>query len=193
MHAYMQAEAMKQGPWGGTLNGTPRDMGIANHIISVTIYYIDAVAVQALDVVYTHGDGKQETFRMGGSGDGGTPVEVHVSLSLSLSICIYIYINLPRHTQVWSLIACVFQLELAEDEYFIKISGHFTKLGGNEVVTQLTLVTNKGNPVSAGTDQSGAAFCFEAENGGKIVGFFGREGNPAHAVGAIGVYYLPPN
>ncbi|CAL9178108.1 unnamed protein product [Musa hybrid cultivar] len=84
------------------------------------------------------------------------------------------------------------EIILEEDEYFTSISGYFHALSNYQrhaIVMSLTLETNKGTPISVG-NEIGSSFALTLEDGGKILGFFGRAGT---AIDAIGIHCSLPN
>ncbi|CAL9178076.1 unnamed protein product [Musa hybrid cultivar] len=84
------------------------------------------------------------------------------------------------------------EIILEEDEYFTSISGYFHALADYQwhaILMLLTLDTNKGASISVG-NKIGSSFALTLEEGGKILGFFGRAGT---AIDAIGIHCSLPN
>ncbi|KAJ0786530.1 putative jacalin-like lectin domain-containing protein [Helianthus annuus] len=93
-----------------------------------------------------------------------------------LSLYIYIYIYIMH--------VCVFdQIDIADNEEIIKISGKVGTFENKTLITQLTLMTNKHTYGPYGTN-GGTDFSFPIAKG-KVIGFFGRYGAYLDAIGVV--------
>ena len=78
-------------------------------------------------------------------------------------------------------------LDYANNEFLISISGYYSNFNGLLVVGSLTITSNKQQFGPYGTRQNGEYFSTSSTDG-KIVGFFGRSGWYLDSIGA----YLEP-
>ncbi|KAF5818799.1 putative jacalin-like lectin domain-containing protein [Helianthus annuus] len=79
---------------------------------------------------------------------------------------------------------CVFdQIDIADNEEIIKISGKVGTFENKTLITQLTLMTNKHTYGPYGTN-GGTDFSFPIAKG-KVIGFFGRYGAYLDAIGVV--------
>ncbi|GJM94563.1 hypothetical protein PR202_ga11220 [Eleusine coracana subsp. coracana] len=81
------------------------------------------------------------------------------------------------------------EVKLGETEFIKEISGTYGPFEGHAgIVRSLTFVTNVGKHGPFGNSKEGTPFIVPLQNGGRVVGFFGRSGQ---LLDAIGIYVHP--
>ncbi|OEL37029.1 hypothetical protein BAE44_0001951 [Dichanthelium oligosanthes] len=160
---------VKIGPWGGR-GGDPGDIvaaGVAPHRLEGVVIRCQE-AVDAISFTYAGVDGMPRRAGPWG-GSGGRK---HKILSVSSASGFFGK-----------------QVKFGATEVVKEVSGTYGPYGGHAgIVRSLTFVTNVGKHGPFGEHGEGTPFSITVQDGGRVVGFFGRSGS---LLDAVGVYVHP--